>query len=178
MRVIPAILFHHFKKHNPVKRLEDIHNVSKLTHAHERSVLACGIYDFVLEELLNNPTKEAVKKGLNRAYDCYNCVGEINTYSRLFSKDFGSLNEDEIKSTGYVVDSLEASIWCLLNTKSYEECVLKAVNLGDDTDTVGAIAGGLAGVLYGYDSIPQNWLDTLVKREMIEKLCKEFADAL
>ncbi|MBQ4509319.1 MAG: ADP-ribosylglycohydrolase family protein, partial [Clostridia bacterium] len=83
-----------------------------------------------------------------------------------------------IKSSGYVVDTLEASIWCLLNTKSYEECVLKAVNLGEDTDTVGAVTGGLAGILYGYDAIPSEWLNSLVKKEMIEKMCEDFASAL
>lgn len=178
MRILPVSLYHHFKWKGVDKRLKDIHNVSMLTHAHERSVIACGIYDFVLEELINNPTKEAIKKGLNRAYDCYDCLGEINTYSRLFKRDFESLSEDEIKSSGYVVDTLEAVIWCLLNTNSYKECVLKAVNLGEDTDTVGAIAGGLAGVIYGYNSIPTEWLDCLAKKEMIDKLCFDFANIL
>jgi ADP-ribosylglycohydrolase len=96
----------------------------------------------------------------------------------VFKYDFDKLSENEIKSTGYVVDSLEAAIWCVMNTNSYEECVLKAVNLGEDTDTVGAIAGGLAGALYGYDAIPEKWLNTLIKREMIDKLCEDFAQIL
>ena len=60
----------------------------------------------------------------------------------------------------------------LLNTDNYKDCVLKAVNLGGDTDTIAAIAGGLAGLMYGYESIPQEWLDTLLKREEIEELCE------
>ncbi len=67
---------------------------------------------------------------------------------------FAAVDESEIKSSGYVVDSLEAAIWCLVTTDSFAECVLKAVNLGDDTDTVAAIAGGLAGLYYGYNAIP------------------------
>lgn len=86
---------------------------------------------------------------------------------------FTKLSEIEIRSSGYVVDTLEAAIWCILNTKSYKECVLKAVNLGNDTDTVGAVVGGLAGIYYGYDNIPKEWSGVLSKRQYIEELCEK-----
>ncbi len=85
---------------------------------------------------------------------------------------------DRIRSSGYVVDTLEAVIYCLLTTKSYADCVLKSVNLGEDTDTIGAIAGGLAGIAYGLDAIPKEWQDALLKRDEIQKLCASFAGAL
>ena len=66
------------------------------------------------------------------------------------------LTESEIRSSGYIVHTLEAALWCLLNTNTYAECVLKVLNLGDDTDTVGAVAGGLTGIYYGTDQIPKN----------------------
>ena len=78
------------------------------------------------------------------------------------------LRESEIKSSGYVVDSLEAALWCLLTTRDYSECVLKAVNLGEDTDSIAAIAGGLAGIKYGLDAIPKDWLDALQAKDVIE----------
>jgi len=70
-----------------------------------------------------------------------------------------------------VVDALEAAVWSLVNTDSFDDALLKAVNLGDDTDTVGAIAGGLAGLFYGYDAIPEDWLAAIQRREWIEGLC-------
>ena len=79
----------------------------------------------------------------------------------------------EIQSGGYVVHTLEAALWCLLTTRSFDACVLKAVNLGDDTDTVAAVAGGLAGAMYGYEGIPVKWLDTLKKREELEEMCEK-----
>ena len=85
---------------------------------------------------------------------------------------FSSLPEDSIRSSGYVVDVLEAAVWALDNSGSFEEALLKAVNLGDDTDTVGAIAGGLAGLFYGYDTIPEDWLAAIQRREWIEGLCE------
>ena len=81
---------------------------------------------------------------------------------RLYDlSEFKAVSEDEIRASGYVIDSLEAAVWCLINTDSYRECMLKAVNLGDDTDTVAAIAGGLAGLFYGYDGIPKEWVEVL-----------------
>ncbi len=76
-----------------------------------------------------------------------------------------------------MLDTLQAALWCLLTTHSYRECVLKAVNLGSDTDTVAAVAGGLAGILYGTESIPQDWLRVLAKKEEIVRLCKAFLSA-
>ncbi|MEI6139404.1 MAG: ADP-ribosylglycohydrolase family protein [Mariniphaga sp.] len=77
---------------------------------------------------------------------------------------------DTICSGGYVVDTLEASIWCLINSTNYKDAVLLAVNLGDDTDTTGAVTGGLAALYYGFESIPENWINQLARRDDIEKL--------
>jgi len=88
--------------------------------------------------------------------------------------EFKDVPEDRIKTTGYVIDSIEAAIWCLINTDSYKECILLAANLGDDTDTVAAIAGGLAGLFYGYEGIPKEWLEVIKRREWIEGLCQKF----
>ena len=93
---------------------------------------------------------------------------------RLFRlSEFQNVPENEIRTTGYVIDSIEAAVWCLITTDTYNECMLKAVNLGDDTDTVAAIAGGLAGLYYGYEEIPREWLAVIKKREWIEGMCKE-----
>jgi ADP-ribosylglycohydrolase len=81
-----------------------------------------------------------------------------------------------IGSTGYVVSSLEASLWSFLQSDDYEEAVLTAVNLGEDTDTIGFITGTVAGVYYGLDGIPEEWIFQLAKKEELEKACKKFAD--
>lgn len=148
---------------------------SKLTHAHERAIVGCQIYAYALSFLLTEQSKESLKRGIDEAYNDLKDVSEISHHKRIFEPNFAKLDRDEIKSSGYVVDTLEAALWCVLTTDSYRECVLKAVNLGGDTDTVAAIAGGLAGALYGYDAIPKEWLDTLAKRGYIEDLCDKVA---
>lgn len=86
---------------------------------------------------------------------------------------FSRLPDSEIQSSGYVVASFEAAVWCIANTSDYGSCVLEAVNLGSDTDTVSAIAGGLAGLYYGYEGIPEKWTAKIAKREWIEELCRD-----
>lgn len=99
---------------------------------------------------------------------------EMAHLERLYHlSEFSGTSEDKIKTTGYVIDSFEAAIWCLITTDSYKECMLKAVNLGDDTDTVAAIAGGLAGLYYGYEAIPREWLAVIKRKEWIEDLCRQ-----
>lgn len=160
-----------------------IHNVSALTHAHKRSLIACGIYISVASNLTKNMNlSTVVEDGIYNAVEYYKrhdeYADELSYYKRLSNKTFSETAVKDIKSSGYVVDTLEAAIWCLLKTKNYKECVLLAVNLGEDTDTVAAVAGGLAGIYYGYDSIPEEWLSVIAKRDYIESLSKQLYVAL
>ena len=81
-----------------------------------------------------------------------------------------NVNKDrsDIRSGGFVRDTHEAALWCLANTESFAECVLMAVSLGDDTDTTGAVAGALAGIVYGIEGIPDTWLETLRAKDLID----------
>ena len=178
MRIAPMALY--LNGNLTEDTLQLVHNVSKLTHAHVRSQMACGIYVFIATELLTNKSLNSIRIGIQKAYQFYQeqdaFKAEMSTYSRIWNTEqFAELSEYDIKSSGYVVDTLEAAIWCLLNTDNYCECVLKAVNLGDDTDTVGAITGGLAGLLYGEENIPPLWKKELRRIDYIEKLCNDFS---
>ncbi len=178
MRILPLAFYIRLQGvHTPFERkshIELVHSVSALTHAHMRSMIACGIYTSVAMALIDNPSKESIKKGLYAAKQYYLNEKELKHYWRIFKNNFGDLPRKEIKSSGYVVDTLEAALWCLYTTENYEDCVLKAVNLGSDTDTVAAVAGGLAGLLYGLDYIPSKWIDCLIQKDIIIKCCENF----
>lgn len=177
MRIHPFVLMS-WSKREPLPLTEAlIDAASALTHAHERAKLGCKIYTQILLHLLSSQSKGSIKLALSMAKCRYGGHSEYHHYERLFSPDFESLPCSEIKSSGYVVDTLEAALWCVLTTDSYRECVLKAVNLGRDTDSVAGVAGGLAGALYGYDAIPGEWLDTLQRRDYIEEMCERASAA-
>ena len=171
MRIAPVVLYLYNRPIDQDLKLEVVHNVSKLTHSHERSLVGCGIYSFVLWGVLDCPNKRGIEQGLLNAIRYYKGSEELINYHRVFDMDFYKQSRESVKSSGYVVDTLEAALWCVMTTDSYEECVLKAVNLGDDTDTVGAVAGSIAGALYGYDAIPIRWRNQLLKLDYIENLC-------
>ena len=172
MRIHPFVLYAYVNQMSVDEWLGVIVKASALTHSHDRSKIGCLIYTFVLMSLLKDKGKDGIKDALKKAEHYLSACAEFTPYERIFKSDFAEFPRDGIKSSGYVVDTLEAAIWCLLTTENYRDCVLKAVNLGDDTDTVAAVAGGLAGALYGYDAIPKEWLDTLKRRDYIEEMCE------
>ncbi|MBR3721807.1 MAG: ADP-ribosylglycohydrolase family protein [Selenomonadaceae bacterium] len=186
MRIAPIALYLYAKSGNNLTEedLKVTHNLSKLTHAHPKSQMGCGIYVFVAVEILaGKKLNEAIKAGVEKSHNFYGSqsefAAELDIYGRIWDiKKLAKLKDYNIESTGYVVYSLEAALWCLLTTDDYAECVLKAVNLGGDTDTIGAIAGGLAGLYYGIDNIPVDWRKTLIRYEVIEKMCEAFAEKI
>ena len=191
MRVMPACLYAVQRQSQgrmtEAEAVRLIHEVSALTHAHVVSKAGCGLYYFMVKALIEDRAgglAAALQRGVDaclawyRASDWYNYEEALERYSRLFDLEaFRLTPEDRISSKGYVVATLEAAVWCLLSTDSLEDALLRAVNLGRDTDTVAAVAGGLAGLYYGLEAIPADWLETLLRREWIEQLCDGAAEA-
>ncbi len=169
MRILPVAMYD-VSFTDFTDALVDVRNTAGLTHAHQRSYIACYIYAGITRSLIDGLSKEdAVRKGIKMVEELFDIDQEWIHYEEL--QVIQGKNRAEIKSTGYVVDTLEAALWCLLNTDSYKECVLAAVNLGSDTDTTAAVVGGLAGIYYGIDGIPQEWINQIPKREWIKELC-------
>ena len=171
MRIHPFVMYAFYNNIKDDKLVYMIEMASRLTHSHDISIDGCIIYAYILIELLKDTSKESIYKGIKHASEAMSFNSEGH-YKRLLELNIATLDKTEIKSSGYVVHSLEAAVWCLLTTNTYKDCILKAVNLGKDTDTVAAIAGGLAGALYGINSIPKQWLDTLKKKNYIDSLCE------
>lgn len=175
MRILP-LAFYTFSM--PLEqKFEIIENISALTHRHIRSKIACSIYIQFVCELLKGYNKEkALWQTIRHICQFYRDEEELSHFRRILDADIKALSEDDIQSTGYVVHTLEAALWCFFNSENYSDCVLKAVNLGDDTDTIGAIVGGLAGVYYGYESIPEDWIKSIAKLDLIMDICDKLQD--
>lgn len=173
MRILPLLFY---IQHKSIEERYIITRlVSSLTHAHARSVIACFYYLEFARLLVEQKDKFNIYRSLKVTVTQHLrklsiTPNEVLVFDRLLRNDIYNLSEADIKSTGYVIHTLEASIWCLLTTDNYRDAILKAVNLGNDTDTTGAVTGGLAGLLYGFNNIPAEWVEALARKEDIDDL--------
>lgn len=176
MRILPIAYYANEKKLKDLEILDLVRDVSSITHAHEISVMGCYIYTRFVLFLLNGKDKYS-------AYSMVKCVDYSMfsdetrmVYDRLLKDDISKFKLNDINSSGYVVDSLEACIWVLLQSESYKEAIIGAINLGGDTDTIGALTGALAGIIFGYDAIPEAWLEKIARREYLMDIFEEFSE--
>lgn len=174
MRILPLLFY--IKDMDIQQRFEHVRDVSSLTHRHIRSIACCFIYiETARNILLGNQKLEAYHNAristanFFRAHNILN-EREEGILAAILDGSIITKPIEEIHGTGYVVRTLEAALWILVNTNSYAAAVLTAVNLGNDTDTTAAVTGGLAGMLYGWEQIPVEWLNILAGKERIEEL--------
>lgn len=180
MRISPLafLLYNNF---DFVKKAEIIKQYTEITHAHPRAIVGSIIYTEFLVRLYHNNSFEKSIKEIQELFnenfgEDHVYLKELKHYKRIFNENFLKTPQEEILSDGYVVHTLEAAIWCLGNTTSFKEAVLKAVNLGEDTDTVASVTGSLAGMYYKMDGIPEEWLEKIVRKQDIDELIKKFCE--
>ena len=177
MRILPFVIYSIEKKLSEEDEVRLINDASSITHAHEISRLGCKIYcDFIKCIFEGKNIDEAFDYLRDTDYHEYYSNESIEKYKRVLDGSIRNLAEDDILSNGYVVSTLEASLWALCNSNSYESAVLKAINLGSDTDTVGAITGSLAGAYYG--NVPEKWTSKILNMELVNQLFDNFVTFL
>jgi ADP-ribosylglycohydrolase len=175
MRILPLAIY--LAHAPPDERIEMAMTCSRLTHGHPRSQLACAMYVEFAAALIRGSELSAAfsaAQAVIASVVADRFPGEKKPFARLLSQGLELLAESEISGSGYVLHCLEASLWCSLNAQSYESGVLRAVNLGEDTDTTGAVTGGLLGLRFGLQAIPPEWIQTLARKSDIFNLCQRF----
>jgi ADP-ribosylglycohydrolase len=137
---------------------------SRTTHGAPECIDACRLLAGMICRALSEAAKEEILFGEAASF-----LGEPKITS-IAQGEYRNKSISEIRGTGYVVESLEAALWCFLHTETFEATILKAANLGDDADTTAAICGQVAGAFYGESGIPEKWLAKLVMRQEITAL--------
>ncbi len=170
MRILP-IAFYSYKRSIEERYVKDY---ATLTHGHIRSTLCCLHYVYVVHALMDGLSIQESLHQANKelASKLIDYPDEAIHFEQIFSIE--NVQRDEIQSNGYVIHTLEAVYWSLLNSTSYFETIYNAVHLGNDTDTIAAIAGGLAGLYYEELDIPEDWMELIPKREEIDTLLNRF----
>lgn len=182
MRILP-MAFYLYNESDIGTRYKKVKEISSITHAHIRSVLGCFIYVEYALKLLEGQDKFTALQHVKREVIQFLNEQEINpvelaNYDRILKGNIGELPREDISGSGYVVHSLEASLWCLFNANSYSEAVLAAVNLGDDTDTTAAITGGIAAIYFGPDEQFDFWKLRIARYEDVVDLINRFTKVI
>ena len=161
MRLAPVPMYYFPDLAETIGRSEES---SRTTHGAAQCLSGCRLFGEIIHRALSGMTKEEI------LFSPF--AGEFSN-DRLESIALGEYRDRHpgtIRGTGYVVDSLEAALWCFYNTGNFEGAILAAANLGDDADTTAAVCGQVAGAHYGMSGIPAGWLEKLAMREEIVSL--------
>lgn len=181
MRIAPASLY--FSDETDEILFENIREISSITHGHFRSVFGCFIFSIFLAELFKGQVKSAAYKTAIARVNAFAKKNQFNAnelklFERVLTGILGDVEGQAIESSGYILHTLEASVWCFLTTDSYSEAVLKAVNLGGDTDSTACVTGAMAGLYYGSADIPAEWLKVLARKDDIVRLSERFSGSM
>ncbi|MBR2833606.1 MAG: ADP-ribosylglycohydrolase family protein [Bacilli bacterium] len=178
MRMIPIAFYASVKELCESDIIDLVFNVSSLTHRHEISKLGCYIFVryvmFLLDGFDKYKSYELIKK-LDYSFVPFDVY---DRYARVLKENIMDNPVEEIKSSSYVIDTLEAVLWCVGNTSNFSTAIIGSINLGGDTDTIGALTGSIAGIIYGYDDIPKDWLGDLQKQDYLKLMYNGFIKAM
>lgn len=176
MRILPFSLYAVRMQMSEKETADFIGKASALTHGHDISKMSCFIYTQFLRELYYTADAQtSYHKLLKTDYSKYFSPEAVEAHKKILHPDFLNIKDTDIsEENGYAVTALESVLYSIIHTYDYESALLKAIGMGYDTDTVGGITGSLAGILYGYQNIPERWLEKLRKRTELEKLTEKF----
>jgi len=179
MRILPASIW--LAALPEPARFRAVAAYSSYTHGHPRSIMGCWLHCLVAGRLLGgHEPREAYLLAMEEARGLLGGLPrqfapEAESYSRVLDGSIASMEASELRGSGYVVHCLESALHCLVATSDYASCALAAVNMGDDADTTGAVAGGLAGLAYGSGAIPRDWVSALARADEIKELAGRLA---
>jgi len=142
----------------------------RTTHGAVECVDACRLFARILCRALRGDTKDEIILGDSKSFSGAQRIAAIA------GGEYRDRSSTDIRGTGYVVESLEAALWCFARTDTFREAILMAANLGDDADTTAAICGQIAGAYYGASGIPAGWLERLALRADITRLADQLCD--
>lgn len=167
MRILP-LAFCQFADDEEL--MDYIKLINKCSHNHQISHVGSFIYTKLVQNAANS--EQNLAEILENTVKMMPNEYLLPEYERIWDLSILDAEVNTVASTGYVVHTLEAAIWSVATSNSYTEAVLKAVNLGEDTDTVAAIAGGLAAVVFG--GVPEEWIRNTRKQDKLQRMCAEF----
>jgi ADP-ribosylglycohydrolase len=175
--MLPVAIYCYYKNYDDDETFDIVKKVSSLTHAHKIAILGCFIYVRYMMYIFSGMSiREAYEKTIKYNYIKYAGIRATGYFSRLFVGNIEKLNEKDIKTTGFVLDTIEAIFWVALKSKNYEDSIINAIKLGRDADTTAALVGSITGFVYG--NIPERWLNKVKRLDYLEKIIDNYEETV
>lgn len=176
-RILPISLYIFFENFPLEKEVEIINEFSSLSNNSEVTKMGCFMYTQFLKEIIKNKNKEfAFEKMCNINYNNFYEQSIIEVFKEILSLSFQKDNEQDIKCSENIVDTLRAVLYSVFKGNDYKSTILTSVKLGNNTDTICALSGAIAGIIYGENNIPDDWIIELQEEEKLRDLSKKFSD--
>jgi len=166
MRLAPVVIAY---QHDRTQLLECSANSSRTTHGCDEAIECSKLLAAQLQTAMQGGDKPDII--FNHGYTPSS--EKVAKISRVY---YGDKLYEQLSGSGYVIDTLEAALWCFDNTDNFRDAILKVVNLGDDADTTAAVCGQLAGAYYGYDAIPTSWKKALCMQDKISHMAEKLLE--
>lgn len=179
MRIMPVAIYMYQSDYiwKQDEIIKEVNNISGLTHNHEVCKIGCVLYVFIVMGLLEGKSlKDALSQLSLLKLDKYFSKKNIKKYKRILSLKILKTKEKDISSNGYIISSLEASIWVVHQSTDLKDTILNAINLGNDTDTIASLSAGLGAIIHSISSIPINWISLIKNREILDAVSDDFAE--
>lgn len=177
-RILPIAFYVYYNHYTDEQIYSCVKEFSSLTNTNEIVILGCYLYVRYLIFLLQGQNKDEAYHTLQKLDLTFFTEEAISFYERILTMDVAKLSLKEISTSDYIVDTLESSLWLILNTDSFSEALVGAINLGGDTASIGAITGSIAGYIYEADEVPARWLDKLKLFNYLEQIIEEYEKIL
>lgn len=172
--MLPLAYYFNANKESKNTIYDIVKKVTSITHKNDIAVCASYIYVYYLMFILNGNNKFAAIKQL-RIVDYSMFKNDIlDRFSRILVGNIYELDIDEISTSDFVVDTLESVLWCFLKSDNFKDCLVASTNIGGDTSTIGALVGAIAGIYYGTNKIPKDWIDNLRKKDYLTDVSEEY----
>ncbi|WP_082070885.1 ADP-ribosylglycohydrolase family protein [Gynuella sunshinyii] len=165
MRLAPVVMYFSPALESVIRYAGDS---SRTTHGAKECIDACRYFAVLLHQCFAGADKDSI---LHSAL----YQPETRKVAAIATAGYRQKTVDQVRGTGYVVDSLEAALWCFASTENFQDAILQAANLGDDADTTAAICGQIAGAFYGVDGIPSHWRQKVTMQTEILELADRLA---
>lgn len=176
--MLPLAFYFTAKKSSKIEVYDAIKKVCSITHKHEISICGCYIYVHYIMFILSGNNKFAAMKKLKTIDYSMFTNKTLEYFSRILIGNLSELDIDEINSSSFIVDTLESVLWCFIKSDSFKDCIIACANIGNDTTAIGGLTGGIAGIYYGTNKIPKDWLSNLRKVDYLTEISEDYEKQL